>query len=114
MYGYFDESIVTINGKKYCFLGFIVYRKKCTEKIIHFESSKAKYFLQNKQDIDCKNIKILYDRVSYRIEKQEIYNKFTFVKDFCMANSKREPGLQHADWIAGGASFTFKQKNQDR
>ena len=66
------------------------------------------------QDIDCQNIKILYDRVSYRIEKQEIYRKFTFVKDFCMANSKREPGLQNADWIAGEASFIFKQKNQGR
>ena len=48
MYGYFDESIVIINGVKYLFLGFIVFKEKQTENIILREFSRTKSSLRYK------------------------------------------------------------------
>lgn len=166
MYGYFDESILYLNGKKYLFLGFIVYRENCLDSVIkrelikvnsplrnrpefkfsdakedklkerildkvkksclYFDSSfmeiksnadihmivnkliekiLAKYStsIQNKNDL-----RILYDKVSYKINLEEIFENFSFVRSFEMKDSRRHFGLQNADWIVGDAARNFR------
>ena len=80
MYGYFDESIVDVENKKYCFLGFIAYNKKCTEKLIHNESSKTKHTLQNKKEIKYTNIRKqnIRDNILDKIKQQAEYYSFDF------------------------------------
>ena len=56
------------------------------------------------------NIKIFYDKVSYRINVKEIYERFTFVSNFKMVGSTHSMGIQFADWIVGDASNTFRQQ----
>ncbi len=74
MYGYLDESIVYINGKRYLFLGMAVFKLRPKENVINREFSKTKSPLRNKEEI--KYINTRNERI-----KQEVLAK---IKSECL------------------------------
>ncbi len=164
MYGYFDESIIELDGVKYVTVGAIFYENICKENTVNRVFSKIKkeefkkeikyknirnqrvrglvlkeikhraifYLSKTKRlendihdtinillidilhkaekEIIFKNLKIIYDRSTYKINVNDIKNKFDFVNSFEMRDSARYFGIQHADWIAGEGSENFKLK----
>jgi hypothetical protein len=93
MYGYFDESIITVDGIKYLFLGFIVFNRKQNENMILREFSKTKSKLKNKPEIKYSNVRdfnikeqvlkkiksasTYFDTVSFEINSRENIHSLT-------------------------------------
>ena len=73
---------------------------KLIEKSLNQFSSKFKVL----------NLKIIYDKSTYIIDETDLKNKFSFIKNIRMRNSKIFAGLQHADWIVGEAANNFRNK----
>ncbi len=82
MYGYMDESIITIDGKKYCFLGFIVFSEKCLENIILNEFAKSRSTLKNRPEIKYIDPRDenLRDKVMEKIKEKAIYFDTTYLE----------------------------------
>ncbi len=59
-------------------------------------------------------LQIFYDKVSYKIDLQNVFRKFPSVTKFEMVNSKRSPGIQAADWIANSDSLPSLSSSKRR
>lgn len=75
MFGYFDESIISVDGVKYLFLGFTVFEKKQTENIILREFAKTKIKLKIKPEIKYSNVRDfkIKERVLQKIKSTSSY-----------------------------------------
>lgn len=80
MYGYFDESIITVDGVKYLFLGFIVFKGKQSENIILREFARTRSKLRNQKEIKYSSVRDsrIKETVLQEIKKLAIY--FTSTK----------------------------------
>jgi len=81
------------------------------DNIHHIINSLIENCLQEfSQNHNVQNLKIIYDRSTYLIDEESLKNKFSFIQNIKMRDSKIFAGLQNADWIVGEAASEFKNK----